>query len=300
MASGPESPCISASELPAKCRAGDVEAVKSYLEQLVGALPEQGLLDEYGDSCLHHATYGGHGEIVELLLQKVEVDMPNARNETPLLVACRKNEVPLAMQLLKAGAQPNRVTSDGLTPFLAAVLAGVKDEVLDALFLQKADVNVQDARGVGALHSLALSGNRRLLTWLMTHNADLDLQTEHGTTALMLASKRGAEEAVALLLEARASVNFSNKAGSTALMQAFANIEVARLLMDYGASVDMGDSAGRTALFHAVVSGDEAAVQLVIQRGGRVNILDARIRIGIGIRWTLTSAPENLHLLKGF
>ena len=97
------------------------------------------------------------------------------------------------------------------------------DNLLDALLQMKADVNAQDHRGVGALHSLALSGNMRLMKWLMTHSADLDLQTEHGTTALMLASKRGSEEGVAMLLAARANPNLSNKAGSTALVQAFAS-----------------------------------------------------------------------------
>lgn len=294
------------------CRMGEIEVVKAFVEKaaaeakshesahLEGRLPCEALLDEYGESLLHHAAHGGHGEIVRILLElgQVQPDIPNARNETALSVACRKADEAVALELLKAAANPNRCASDGLTPFLAAVLGSASDNLLDALLQMKADVNAQDHRGVGALHSLALSGNMRLMKWLMTHSADLDLQTEHGTTALMLASKRGSEEGVAMLLAARANPNLSNKAGSTALVQAFAsNMNVAFLLMENGASVDIVDSAGRSALFHAVISGEEAAIEAVIRRGGRVNILDEDSRTPLYQACLMGSLPMAKMLL---
>ena len=48
--------------------------------------------------------------------------------------------------------------------------------------------------------------------------------------------------------------------------------QVAFLLMENGASVDIVDSAGRSALFHAVISGEEAAIEAVIRRGGRLGL----------------------------
>eukprot|EP00435_Cladocopium_sp_Y103_P061135 s245_g22.t1 len=295
-------------QIAVACRMGEMELVKAFVEKaaaeakshesahLEGRLPCEALLDEYGESLLHHAAHGGHGEIVRILLElgQVQPDIPNARNETALSVACRKADEAVALELLKAAANPNRCASDGLTPFLAAA----SDNLLDALLQMKADVNAQDHRGVGALHSLALSGNMRLMKWLMAHSADLDLQTEHGTTALMLASKRGSEEGAAMLLAARANPNLSNKAGSTALVQAFAsNMNVAFLLMENGASVDIVDSAGRSALFHAVISGEEAAIEAVIQRGGRVNILDEDSRTPLYQACLMGSLPMAKMLL---
>ena len=282
---------IAPEEVAFACRQGEVEVVKAFVERtaleaerngsdsahLEGRIPCEALLDDYGESLLHHAAHGGHPEILRILLElgQIQADIPNARNETALAVACRKGDEAVAMELLKAQANPNRFASDGLTPFLAAVLGSASDGLLDQLLSSKADVNAQDHRGVGALHSLALNGNLRLMKWLLAHSAELDLQTEHGTTALMLASKRGSEEAAAMLLAAKANPNLSNKAGSTALMQAFAsNMNVAFLLMESGASVDIVDSAGRNALFHAVISGEESAIEAVIQKGSRVNILD--------------------------
>lgn len=231
---------VAPEELAVACRTGEVEVVRAYIsrvatetpdsERVEGRIPCEALLDEYGESLLHHAAHGGHREIVQMLLEygQVQPDIPNARNETALSVACRKGGDGVAMELLKATANPNRSASDGLTPFLAAVLGSASDELLNALLQAKADLNAQDNRGVGALHSLALSSNMRLMKWLMVQSAELDLQTEQGTTALMLASKRGSEEAVAMLLAAKANPNLSNKAGSTALMQAFSsNMNVA-------------------------------------------------------------------------
>ena len=271
-------------ELVAACRFGNVQVVKAFLESITteakhleGRIPCEALLDDYGESLLHHAAHGGHREVVRILLElgQVQADIPNASNETALSVACRRGDGAVAIELLKADANPNRMASDGLTPFLAAVIGAAEDDFLDALLHAKADVNAQDHRGVGAMHSLALSGNMRLMKWLTVHSAELDLQTEHGTTALMLASKRGSQEGAALLLAAKANPNLSNKAGSTALMQAFAsNMNVAFMLIENGASVDIVDSAGRNALFHAVISGEESAIEAVIRKGGRVNILD--------------------------
>lgn len=231
---------VAPEELAVACRTGEVEVVRAYIsrvatetpdsERVEGRIPCEALLDEYGESLLHHAAHGGHREIVRMLLEygQVQPDIPNARNETALSVACRKGGDGVAMELLKATANPNRSASDGLTPFLAAVLGSASDGLLNALLQAKANLNAQDNRGVGALHSLALSSNMRLMKWLMAQSAELDLQTEHGTTALMLASKRGSEEAVAMLLAAKANPNLSNKAGSTALMQAFSsNMNVA-------------------------------------------------------------------------
>jgi len=267
-------------ELPAACRSGNEDAVKAFLQKVVGPRGlgdcEEALFDVYGESVLHHAVHGSHIEVAHLLLDVglVQVDIPNARNETALAIACRKGDASMASFLLKADANPNCADSNGLTPFLAAVLGGANSDFLEMLVAAKADVSVLDTRGVGALHCAALSGNLQLMKWLTSHAVELDLQTEHGTSALMLASKRGLAEGVALLLAAKANPNLSDKAGCSALMQAVARPEVTGLLLEGGASVDLVDSAGRNALFHAVISGEVPAVEAVLARGGRINILD--------------------------
>lgn len=270
-------------ELPGACRAGEEEPIKVFLASYAKgpnglADCEEALFDEYGESVLHHAVHGGHLEVAHMLLElgRVQADIPNARNETSLQVACRRGDGHMIALLLRAEADPNRQDSSGLTPFLSAVFGGSSEDLLNLLIKSGADTSRQDSRGVGALHFASLTENIQLMNFLIMSNTDLDVQTEHGTTALMLASKRGFVMGVSLLLAAKANTNLSDEAGSSALMQALSagSIEVALKLLESGASVDTVDSAGRSALFHAVLGGDPAGLEAVIKRGGRVNILD--------------------------
>eukprot|EP00930_Biecheleria_cincta_P025958 TRINITY_DN18393_c0_g1_i1.p1 TRINITY_DN18393_c0_g1~~TRINITY_DN18393_c0_g1_i1.p1 ORF type:complete len:2224 (-),score=490.13 TRINITY_DN18393_c0_g1_i1:182-6853(-) len=270
-------------ELPGACRAGEEAAIKAFLVAHAKgpnglADCEEALFDEYGESVLHHAVHGGHLEVVHMLLElgRVQADIPNARNETSLQVACRRGDGHMIALLLKAEADPNRHDSSGSTPFLSAVFGGASEDLLGLLVKSGADTSCQDSRGVGALHFASLTENIQLMNFLVMHKADLDVQTEHGTTALMLASKRGFVMGVSLLLAAKANTNLSDEAGCSALMQSLSagSIEVALKLLECGASVDTVDSAGRSALFHAVLGGDPSGLEAVIKRGGRVNILD--------------------------
>eukprot|EP00931_Biecheleriopsis_adriatica_P031685 TRINITY_DN1854_c0_g1_i2.p1 TRINITY_DN1854_c0_g1~~TRINITY_DN1854_c0_g1_i2.p1 ORF type:complete len:2226 (-),score=590.31 TRINITY_DN1854_c0_g1_i2:45-6722(-) len=270
-------------EVPGACRAGDEEAVQAFLlDRAKGpqglADCEEALFDAYGESVLHHAAHGGQVEVARLLMEfgRVEVDIPNARNETALAVACRKADGNMVALLLKAGANPNRQDASGQTPFLAAVFTGASDDLTNLLLKAGADISVQDGRGVGALHFAALTGNIKLMNWLVTNKVNLDNQTEHGTSALMLTAKRGNADGVSLLLAAKANPNLSDESGCNALMQALSagHVEVALKVLQSGASVDTVDSAGRSALFHAVLGGESKCVEAVVKQGGRVNILD--------------------------
>eukprot|EP00971_Amphidinium_carterae_P152445 3021162-Amphidinium_carterae.1 len=95
------------------CHDGDAARVRSFLSQNapkgLGDC-EEALFDVHGDSALHHAVSGGHAAVTKLLLElgSVEVDIPNARNETSLQLACRKADESTVSLLLKATADPNR------------------------------------------------------------------------------------------------------------------------------------------------------------------------------------------------
>ena len=270
-------------DLATACRNCNVEAVKSFCVSKARSARglsdcEEALFDAYGDSVLHHAIQGGSEEVVRLLLEigRVEVDIPNARNETALELACRRGNTGMVGKLLDAGADPDRCDNNGLTPFLTAVFAGIDHSMLDVLLRAGANLSAQDSRGIAALHFGALRGDLPLVEWLLTNKADSDVQTEHCTTPLMLAAKRGLTEIVSLLLNHRASTSHADEAGCTALMHALstANTEAAKLILKSGASVDAIDCAGRSPLFHAVLGGCAECVKGVLDCGGRVNILD--------------------------
>lgn len=274
---------ISGADFLEACGSGDAATVQAFLvakaRSAKGLADQQEVLfDAYGDSVMHHAALGGTAEVIQMLLElgKLEADIPNARNETPLQLASRRSEAAIVATLLQAGANPERRDSAGLSSFLAAIFGGADEEVTDMLLKAGADPSAQDSRGVSALHFAAIRGDIKLMHWLLRNGIECDLQTEHGTTALMLASKRGSLDATLILLACRANPNLADEAGGTALMHALSgsHAEVAMKILEAGASVDTVDCAGRSALFHAVLGLEQDAITAVITRGGRVNILD--------------------------
>jgi ankyrin repeat protein len=271
-------------ELVTACREGDVAIVEAFLKdnaRIDNGLSdcEEALFDPYGDSVLHHAVHGGNAKVVQMLLEigRVQVDIPNARNETALQIACRKGHTGIVDMLLRARADPDRCDANGLTPFLSGVFAGGGEETLELLVQANANISAQDGRGISALHFACLRGDSSLMQWLLKHKVNTDLQTEHGTTPMMLASRRGHIDSVTPLLESRANTILTDEAGCTALMHALSasHSDVAAKLIENGtASIDAVDCAGRSALFHAVLGGRVDGIISIIQKGGRVNILD--------------------------
>eukprot|EP00929_Paragymnodinium_shiwhaense_P095267 TRINITY_DN562_c0_g1_i2.p1 TRINITY_DN562_c0_g1~~TRINITY_DN562_c0_g1_i2.p1 ORF type:complete len:2378 (-),score=697.35 TRINITY_DN562_c0_g1_i2:319-7452(-) len=271
-------------DLFAACRAGDENTVQAFLVAHASGVAgladcEEALFDAYGDSVLHHGAQSGNQMLVKMLLSvgKVPVDIPNARNETALQVACRKGDGAMAMTLLKAEANPDRRDGMGLSSFLSCLFSGGSEDMLQLLLDAKADISAQDNRGVGALHFAALRGDLNLQEFLINRKIDVDMQTEHSTTPLMLVAKRGHIDGVSMLLNAKANATLTDEAGSTAVMQALSsgNVDVARKILDGGKScLGTVDCAGRGALFHAVLGGKPEGVRAVVAAGARVNVLD--------------------------
>lgn len=269
---------VSPQEFLAACVNGDDGTVEAFLAGGGDATADEVLFDIYGESALHHAVRGGNLKVLKLLLGagRMEANVPNARNETALLIACRHKSGEMVSVLIEASADPQRRDVYGMTPFLSAVFGGAAAELLQCLLQAQADVSAQDGRGVGALHFGAMRNDMVLMSWLLQHGVNPDLQTEHGSTGLMLAAKMGNPEPVSLLLTYKAGCNTADEAGCTALMHALGagHSKIAQRLLLNGTSVDLVDSAGRSALFHAVLGGKPEGVAAVLERGGRCNVLD--------------------------
>ena len=81
--------------------------------------------------------------------------------------AIEDNNAAMVNLALKSGAKANSVDADGETPLLRAVRKD-KSKALKSLLKHKADLNVVDSHGYGALHVAAAMGASRSLQVLMT------------------------------------------------------------------------------------------------------------------------------------
>ncbi len=107
---------------------------------------------------------------------KLDVDRPNASQETALMLAAIRGSLPLAKLLVQRGAAVNR---SGWTP----------------------------------LHYACSGPDNGVAAWLLSQGAQIDARSENGTTPLMMAARYGNGDLVPLLLKAGAQAGLKNEQG---------------------------------------------------------------------------------------
>ena len=107
-----------------------------------------------------------------------------------------------------------------------------------------------------ALRGAAKSGNRMMVSELLTRGADVNSANKDGWTPLMWASRED-KTIVGLLLDAKADIEAANSLGWTALIVAsrYGCYDVVEYLMEKGANPDAVDNEGKNALDHAIARG---------------------------------------------
>ena len=146
-------------------------------------------LNEYGGTVLMSAAHFGHKDDVEKLLAKgLDVNAANRRGDTPLSLACSRDDLPLVELLLARGAKMEARATRYDTPLMRA-----------SRFRRVATVKFLLER---------------------TKSEEVDAQNAQGNTALIEACKAGTKEVVELLLAAGAKAEHANKNQMTCFLEA--------------------------------------------------------------------------------
>jgi ankyrin repeat protein len=275
-----------------------------------------------GMTALHFAVRDGNSEITRILVDAgAGLENASGNGTRPLLVAIINNHIELAMYLLEKGANPNAADDfHKRTPLFAAIemrnpdftrdtavpVPDTRDpmDLIKALLARGADPNAQvnttpfrgfyqvsanwvNFDGQTAFVRAALNGDVTLMRLLLEHGADPNIKTYEGTSALMAAaglnwvvgqtySRSDAEylEAASLCLEKGADVNAVNKQGLTAMHGATNRgfNKMVQLLADRGAKLDVKDSQGRTPMTYA--EGVFLAVQPPVRKTSTIALLE--------------------------
>ena len=117
-------------------------------------------------------------------LPSTNVNLPNSKGETPLMMAAIKGQLPLAKALIARGADVNR---EGWTPLHYAVSTASED-----------------------------GSDLKMIALLLEHHAYIDAASPNGTTPLMMAAQYGTRSAVQLLIKEGADPKVKNQQGQTA------------------------------------------------------------------------------------
>ncbi len=166
------------------------------------------------------------------------------------MVACKKGDQALAKNLVIVGADINRTTSTGGTPFMFAAL-GDNLAIAKWLYAQGVDINGQGTNGWSAVMIASAKGQAVLLAWLLSIGADINAADVYRLTPLMRAVDNEQLAAVNVLLaDSAVEVNSLDESDSSALHYAVANKNkiVVALLLAHGADPNLVNRKGLTPL----------------------------------------------------
>jgi uncharacterized protein len=240
-----------------------------------------------GLAALHLAAREGDIESARALLDGgADVNQVTEYGWTPLLTAINNRNYALASLLMDRGANPNIANKGGWTPlYIATDNRNIEGgdypvpkpdldhlEIITKLLDKGADPNARVKEdtltrtiftmqwffedGATAFARAAQSSDTALMKLLLKYGADPRLATRNGDTAITLAGGIGWVE------------------GVTYERSREENVEALRMLLDLGLDPNTANSEGRTALMGAALKGRNEAIQLLVDRGARLDLRD--------------------------
>ncbi|XP_038660618.1 KN motif and ankyrin repeat domain-containing protein 1a isoform X3 [Scyliorhinus canicula] len=171
------------------------------------------MADGNGNTALHYSVSHSNFEIVKLLLDAnvCNVDQQNKAGYTPIMLAAlaaveNEKDMKIVDELFSQGDVNAKASQAGQTALMLAVSHGRMDMV-KALLLCGADVNIQDDEGSTALMCASEHGHVEIVKLLLAQpGCDSTLADSDGSTALSIALEAGHKDIGVLLY---AHVNFS-------------------------------------------------------------------------------------------
>ena len=198
------------------------------------------------DAELLDAALMGDADRVALAMRAgADIEVRDAKERTPLLLAVTGDHVEVARVLIALNAAPDAVDDQRDTPWLVTGVTGSVD----------------------------------MLETLLPADPDLTIVNRYGGVSVIPASERGHVDYVQRVVETGIDVNHVNNIGWTALLEAVIlgdggqrHQDIVRILLNAGADASIPDGDGVTAVRHATFRGF-TELAAILQEG---RTLDAR------------------------
>jgi ankyrin repeat protein len=147
--------------------------------------PRVPVADELADA----VKAGNRSRVKACLKRKVDLEVMDENNVTPVYWAFELHNSKIAELLLKHGANVNgTVYQSPLLHLIIRTLNPIRSEI-KLLLKYHADINATDAMGDTPLHVAVSGGKEKIVKLLLKHGANRNVQNKEGLTPLTLAEK---------------------------------------------------------------------------------------------------------------
>lgn len=137
-------------------------------------------VNKFGETALMGAVYGGHNNIVEILLSEgANPNISDNKGNKPIHVASANSNFFAAQQLVRKGSEIDPRNNSNDTPLLIATLNNALD-IVDLLIRNGADVNQANNDGLTALHVATYNNNMEIVKYLLYVGANANMVNRQG------------------------------------------------------------------------------------------------------------------------
>ena len=248
----------------------NTDIVPLFLQQIRNIYRFQ---DEDGKTVLQHAVEIGNCDILRKILTKsaANINFVDQQGNTPILLAIKNNNLPVAEILLDRGADIEYTNRKGQSALSLA--AQWDNKALSELLIKRgANIYAQDIYSQTPLSIAATKDHTSIVSLLVERGAAIEHLDQKLRTPLMLAALNGSSDTVRLLLTKPLDINYTDDCHRTALSRASekGHCQIIKLLLEYGADINLPDETGRTPLSYAIQFGNAEATKLLVRAGADV------------------------------
>ncbi|KAJ7338916.1 hypothetical protein JRQ81_012818 [Phrynocephalus forsythii] len=262
-----------------------IESVKLLLNR--GANPN--ILNSSTMAPLHLAVQSLYNDLVKIFIEQstTDINLEGEGGNTPILVACYKNNTEALKLLIEKGADVRKGNSMGCMPVHAAAFSGSKGCMAIVIkrgeelgYSTETHINFTNNGKCTPLHLAVQSGDLEMIKMCIEYGAQIDLKQNDKCTALHFAATQGATEILKLMMSSYVGeepiIDALDGNKETLLHRAalFDHYELAEYLISMGAKIDSVDIEGRTPLLLATSCASWKIVNLLLSKGANVELKD--------------------------
>ena len=162
--------------------------------------------DNYNNNALIIAIEKDNMEIIELLIEKIDIDEPCYKGHTALTYSAKLGNKKLVEYFLNLGANKEHLTINGSNALIYGAISG-NIEIVN-LLIDEFTKYIKNNDGYDALLYASELGHLDIVKYLLEHGANINVMNNKGKSPLYLACQNGHKDVVDYLFNCGKSIDY--------------------------------------------------------------------------------------------